>query len=68
MSCYTTYSQITELSADELARRLRVGTIRVMTRIGQDRVLIDLRSVLPPDDSKIALALRLLASQADVER
>ncbi len=51
------------LSADELARRLRLGTIRVMARIGQDRVLIDLRSVLPVDDSKITLALRLLTGQ-----
>ena len=54
-----------EHSADELVRRLRLGTIRVMARVGQDRVLIDLRSVLPADDSRITLALRLLAGQSD---
>ena len=51
----------TELSADLLARRLRLGTIRVFGRIQQDEVLIDVRSVLDEDDSKIALALRLVA-------
>ncbi len=50
-----------ELSAEELARRLRLGAIRVFGRIQQDRVVIDLRSVLPQDDSKIALAVRLVA-------
>jgi L-seryl-tRNA(Ser) seleniumtransferase len=49
------------LSADELARKLRLGTIHVYPRIQQDRVIVDLRSVLPEDDSKIALALRLAA-------
>ena len=50
-----------ELSVDELAKRLRLGTIRLLGRIQRDSVLVDLRSVLPEDDSKIALALRLAA-------
>ncbi len=49
------------LSAEELARRLRVGSIRIVPRVQHQRVFIDLRSVLPEDDSRIALALRLLA-------
>jgi len=54
-----------ELSADELAQRLRVGTIRIFARIQHDQVLIDLRSVQPDDDSKIGAALRRLVSQRD---
>lgn len=46
--------------SDQTARRLRTGSIRIMPRVQQDRTLIDLRSVLPEDDSRIALALRLL--------
>lgn len=52
-----------DLSAEEFARRLRVGSIRVFSRIQQDRVLIDLRSVLPEDDSRIALGIRLVVRQ-----
>jgi L-seryl-tRNA(Ser) seleniumtransferase len=52
-----------ELSPDELARRLRLGSIRIFPRIQQNRVIIDLRSVLPEDDSKVALAIRLAAEQ-----
>jgi L-seryl-tRNA(Ser) seleniumtransferase len=48
-------------TADELSRQLRMGRIRLFGRIHHDQVLIDLRSVLPEDDSKIALALRLAA-------
>ena len=50
-------------TADEVATRLRKATIRVFGRIQQDRVLIDLRSILEADDSKIGLALRLMANQ-----
>jgi len=48
-------------SADEVARQLRVGRIRVFGRIQSDEVLLDLRSVLPEDTSRLALAARLLA-------
>ena len=50
-----------ELSADDLSRRLRLGSIRVFGRIQQDAVLLDLRSMLPEDESRLALAVRLLA-------
>ena len=49
------------LSADELSKRLRLGSIRVFGRIQQDRMLIDLRSIDPDDDSRIALAVRVVA-------
>ena len=49
------------LSADELSRRLRLGTIRVFARIQHAAVQIDLRSVLPDDDGRLALAVRCLA-------
>jgi L-seryl-tRNA(Ser) seleniumtransferase len=50
------------MSADELSRRLRLGSIRVFGRIQQDDVQLDLRSVLPEDDSRLALAVRCAAS------
>ncbi|MGH7202246.1 MAG: L-seryl-tRNA(Sec) selenium transferase, partial [Planctomycetaceae bacterium] len=46
------------LSAEELARRLRLGRVRIVGRIQQDRVLIDLRSVVPEDDGRMIEALR----------
>jgi L-seryl-tRNA(Ser) seleniumtransferase len=52
------------LSAEELAKRLRLGEIRVMGRIEQDQVLLDLRSVAPDDDDKITQALCQLAQGA----
>jgi len=48
-------------SAERLSRRLRTGTIRVFGRIHHDEVLLDLRSVRPEEDSRIALAVRLAA-------
>lgn len=53
-----------KLSADDLARRLRTGRIGVFARIQNDEVLADIRSVLPEDDSRLALAIRLI--RADV--
>ncbi len=54
----------TDLSAEDLAQRLRLGHIRVVGRIQHDQVLIDLRSVDPVDDSRLALALRLVAGSS----
>jgi L-seryl-tRNA(Ser) seleniumtransferase len=48
-------------SANELARQLRTGRIRVFSRIHSNDVLLDLRSVLPEDASRLALAVRLLS-------
>ena len=46
-----------ETSADELALRLRTGPQRLFTRIQNDQVLVDLRSVLGEEDSRIVEAL-----------
>jgi L-seryl-tRNA(Ser) seleniumtransferase len=43
---------------DPLARRLRVGHPGVFGRIEQDRLLLDLRTVLPEDDHVLAAAVR----------
>jgi L-seryl-tRNA(Ser) seleniumtransferase len=44
-------------SAEELAKRLRLGSIRIVGRCQQDQVLLDLRSVSPDDDAKVIQAL-----------
>ena len=49
-----------KLSADDLATRLRTGRIGVFVRIHNEEVLLDIRSVLPEDDSRLALAVRLI--------
>jgi L-seryl-tRNA(Ser) seleniumtransferase len=54
-------------SAEELARRLRLGSIRVFGRIQQGDVLLDLRSVMPEDDSRLALAVRCVMSPSSTE-
>ena len=48
---------------DDFARRLRLGTIRLFCRVQHDKVLVDLRSVSPEDDSRVALAIRLTTSR-----
>jgi L-seryl-tRNA(Ser) seleniumtransferase len=48
------------LTADDLARRLRLGTPHVFPRIHEGAVVLDLRSVLPGDDEKIVAAIRNL--------
>ena len=48
-----------EISADILARRLRVGTPRIFARVHPNQVILDLRSVLPEDDLQLAPAVRL---------
>jgi L-seryl-tRNA(Ser) seleniumtransferase len=45
------------LSATGLARRLREGDPPVIGRIEADAVLLDLRTVLPSDDARLAGAL-----------
>ena len=51
------------MSADDLAVRLRTGRIGVFARIQNDEVILDIRSVLPEDDSRLALAVRLIRSE-----
>lgn len=45
-------------AADGLARRLRVGSPRLFTRVSDGRVWIDLRTVFPSEDASVAAALR----------
>ncbi|MFT4556317.1 MAG: L-seryl-tRNA(Ser) seleniumtransferase [Planctomycetaceae bacterium] len=53
-----------KLSADDLAIKLRTGRIGVFVRIQNDEVILDVRSVLPEDDSRLALAVRLIRPEA----
>jgi L-seryl-tRNA(Ser) seleniumtransferase len=53
------------VSADELSRRLRMGTPRVFGRIQEDEVILDLRSVLPEDDSEIVRAIGRVCGGAE---
>ncbi len=48
------------LKADEIARRLRLGTPHVFPRIHEGHVVLDLRSVLPQDDENIVAAIKNL--------
>lgn len=52
------------LSSEELSRRLRTGRIGVFARIQNEEVLVDIRSVLPEDDSRLALAVRLIRGES----
>lgn len=49
-------------SAEELARRLRELSVPVITRVEQERVLLDLRTVPPGEDEYLARVLRGLQS------
>ena len=49
-----------QLNATRLMHQLRVGRICVFGRVQHDEVILDLRSVPPEDDSRIALAVRLI--------
>jgi L-seryl-tRNA(Ser) seleniumtransferase len=51
-----------ESTADEIARRLRTGKPPVITRVDEDRVLLDLRTVLPRQDEQVAEALLAISS------
>lgn len=53
------------ISTEELARQLRLGRIPVFARVHNDEVLLDLRSVQADDDSRLALATRLLRTDGD---
>ncbi len=50
----------TKLSAKELAARLRSANPRVIARVEEGRVLLDLRTVFPDQDSAIVAALNAL--------
>ncbi len=46
-----------DLSADELAARLRKSDPPIISRVQEDRVLLDLRTVFPEQDEFVAVAL-----------
>jgi L-seryl-tRNA(Ser) seleniumtransferase len=48
---------------DDLARRLRLGSPGVFGRVEGDKVVLDLRTVLPEDDAALARVVRSAASQ-----
>jgi L-seryl-tRNA(Ser) seleniumtransferase len=47
-----------KLSADEMLTRLRANPIPIIARVEDGRVLFDLRTVFPEQDSQIAAALK----------
>src|SRR5208337_4686670 len=49
-----------DLSADELSARLRTSTPPVIARVEEGRVLLDLRTVFPEQDTVLVEALSLL--------
>jgi L-seryl-tRNA(Ser) seleniumtransferase len=51
------------LSADELNNRLRASTPPIIARVEEGRVLLDLRTVFPEQDSPLATALTTLIGQ-----
>lgn len=53
------------LTADEIARRMRLGQPSVYGRIEDDRVLLDLRTVLPDDDDGLIEAVVSAVRAAD---
>ena len=53
------------ISAGDFSRRLRLGRIPVFARVQNDEVLLDLRSVQAEDDSRLALATRLVRANGE---
>jgi L-seryl-tRNA(Ser) seleniumtransferase len=52
-----------DMSVDRLAARLRTGTPAVVGRVQQDRLLLDLRSVLPRQDVQLVAAVGALVEK-----
>ena len=52
----------TELSADELSARLRASDPRIIARVEEGRVMLDLRTVFPEQDDILARALEVVSS------
>ena len=49
-----------DMGLNEFADRMRRGTMSVFGRVQQEKYLVDLRSVLPHQDSQIAAAVSAL--------
>lgn len=54
-------------SVDALARALRHGEVSVMGRVHNDRLLLDLRSVLPHQDMELVQAFESLAKETPAD-
>jgi L-seryl-tRNA(Ser) seleniumtransferase len=50
------------MSADELAAALRRNQLPIVARVDEGRVLLDLRTVLPEQESVIASALERISA------
>jgi L-seryl-tRNA(Ser) seleniumtransferase len=50
------------LSADELAARLRLSDPPILARVNEGRVLLDLRTVFPPQDEALAAAIARISA------
>jgi len=55
------------LSVDRLAAALRTGTPPVVGRVQQDRLMLDLRSVLPRQDISLVAAFETLDREKNEE-
>ena len=53
------------MTVDQLAAALRAGTPSVIGRAKDDRLFLDLRSVLPCQDTQLLAALEALGTKAD---
>jgi seryl-tRNA(Sec) selenium transferase len=53
------------MSAEELAAALRSSAIPIVSRIEEDRVLLDLRTVLPRHDLQLISALESLGKSPE---
>ena len=55
------------MTVERLAAALRLGTPSVVGRVKEDRLLLDLRSVLPRQDTQLVAALEALGKQEAVQ-
>jgi L-seryl-tRNA(Ser) seleniumtransferase len=54
-----------DVSADDLARRLRLAPVPVVPRIHEDRVLLDMRTVRPDEIPDVLDAVAVAQQPAD---
>lgn len=61
----TVFTSVAGMTADRLARALRVAQPAVFARIVEDRVAFDLRTVEPPELKEIAAVVRRIVEEAN---
>jgi L-seryl-tRNA(Ser) seleniumtransferase len=54
-------------AADALATKLRTGEPKLFARVHEGRVLLDLRTIFPDEDARVAQALRNVAGAAAIQ-